>query len=633
MSDWHQDGLAAGRRCLNAAADYLGRGWAPLALCPPDHVGVGRDHGKTCFCPGKAPVIRWKEYQVRLPTSDELRQWWGQQPNANVGIAMGPVSGLVGVDADGPSGETQLSAVSGGDLPDTLEFDTSKGRRLLYAIPPGVTLVTTFKALAVAEELRLLGQGAQTVAPPSRHLSGRDYCWVVGRSPDEIAPAPAPAWLVQAMSPGARSDDAPADPLFDGEAIPDGRRNTVLTSMAGTMRKRGFSGEAIRQALLVENERCAPPLGLDEVEKIARSVARYSPDQFAGVTIKMSGVDGNGDGFAGAAAQTPTFPEPTPLSLLRRITEIQRWVWDGYLARGTITLLSALWKAGKTTLLSYLLKALEEDGTFCGRPCRSCRVLLVTEEHETLWATRRDNIGLTDNAHVIVRPFASRPDAKRWQEFMGHLRDVRLRFPFDLLVMDPLSNLWPVKDENDANNVQNALLPLHSIGDDLATLLVHHLRKGDGTEATAARGSGALPAFCDTLLELRRYDPVNRKDCRRVLTGYGRFEETPAEVVVEWTRDGYLSRGDKSDASFDEVQQRCQGVLPAGPPGLTREEVQEALREDNERLAPGLTRVGQALHAGAERGLWVETGNGKRAHPYRYYLADQAARVSPEDED
>jgi hypothetical protein len=630
MSDWFQDDLAAGRRCLAAAVDYLGRGWAPLALCPPNHAGVGREHGKTCFCPGKAPVIRWKEYQARLPTGEELQQWWQHQPNANVGLAMGPVSGLVGVDVDGASGEAQLSAVSGGDIPPTLEFDTAKGRRLLYAIPPGVTLVTTYKALAIAEELRLLGQGAQTVAPPSRHQTGQGYCWVGGRGPDEIAPAPAPAWLVQAMTPGTRTEDSPAEPLSDGEAIPDGRRNTVLTSMAGTMRKRGFSGEAIRQALLVENERCSPPLGDEEVEKIARSVARYSPDQFAGVTIKMPGEGRNGQ----ATAQTPLFPEPLPLSRLRRVLEAQQWVWEGYLARGTITLLSALWKAGKTTLLSYLLKALESDGTFCGRPCRSCRVLLVTEEHETLWATRRDNIGLTDNAHVIVRPFATRPDAKKWQEFMGHLRDVRLRFPYDLLVFDPISNLWPVKDENDAPSVQNALLPLHSIGDDLATMLFHHLRKGDGTEATASRGSGALPAFCDTLLELRRYDPVNRKDCRRVLTGYGRFEETPTEVVVEWTRDGYLSRGDRADASFDEVQQRCQAVLPVGPPGLTREEVQERLREDNEHMAPGLTRVGQALHAGAEKGLWVETGNGKRAHPYRYYLAEEAqrARVYPEEE-
>jgi hypothetical protein len=258
------------------------------------------------------------------------------------------------------------------------------------------------------------------------------------------------------------------------------------------------------------------------------------------------------------------------------------------------------------------------------------RVLCVTEEHESLWATRRDNLGLADNAHFLVRPFPSRPDPKKWVEFIGYLRDIRTRFPYDVLVIDPISNLWPVKDENDAPSVQNALMPLHSIADDLAILLFHHLRKGDGAEATASRGSGALTAFCDTLLELRRYDAGHRKDCRRVLTGYGRFEETPTEVVIEWTRDGYVSRGDKADTSFGELIDRIDMVLPEGAPGVTREQVLEKLRDDDERVVPGLTRVGQALHHGAENGRWVESGEGKRKDPHRYYHAPDGARVSGE---
>ena len=32
------------------------------------------------------------------------------------------------------------------------------------------------------------------------------------------------------------------------------------------------------------------------------------------------------------------------------------WIWHGYLARGATTLLTSQWKAGKTTLVSVLLK-------------------------------------------------------------------------------------------------------------------------------------------------------------------------------------------------------------------------------------------------------------------------------------
>ena len=60
--------------------------------------------------------------------------------------------------------------------------------------------------------------------------------------------------------------------------IPVSRRNATLTSLAGTMRRRGMSGEAIQAALLEENtKRCEEPLDDAEVEAIARSVARYEP--------------------------------------------------------------------------------------------------------------------------------------------------------------------------------------------------------------------------------------------------------------------------------------------------------------------------------------------------------------------
>jgi hypothetical protein len=62
-------------------------------------------------------------------------------------------------------------------------------------------------------------------------------------------------------------------------AIPSGSRNSHLTSLGGTMRKRGMGEAAICAALLVENnERCQPPLSEHEVRRIAGSVARYSPD-------------------------------------------------------------------------------------------------------------------------------------------------------------------------------------------------------------------------------------------------------------------------------------------------------------------------------------------------------------------
>jgi hypothetical protein len=114
---------------------------------------------------------------------------------------------------------------------------------------------------------------------------------------------------------------------------------------------------------------------------------------------------------------------------------------------------------------------------------------------------------------------------------------------YDLVVLDTISSFWPVQKENDAGEVQSALMPLWQITDaGVATLLVHHLHKSDGGEATASRGSGAPPAFVDVIVELRRHDPNDLKDRRRVLTAVGRFDDTPPELVVELTDQGYLGR-------------------------------------------------------------------------------------------
>jgi hypothetical protein len=63
--------------------------------------------------------------------------------------------------------------------------------------------------------------------------------------------------------------------------IPVGQRNAYLTSLAGSMRRRGMSQSAIEAALFVENElKCDPPLPSDEIRGIAKSIMRYSPTAY-----------------------------------------------------------------------------------------------------------------------------------------------------------------------------------------------------------------------------------------------------------------------------------------------------------------------------------------------------------------
>src|SRR5439155_10289748 len=73
---------------------------------------------------------------------------------------------------------------------------------------------------------------------------------------------------------GTQADD-------DGQKkILKGNRNARLTSLAGTMRRRGMGEAAIAAALLETNAaQCEPPLDEAEVRRIATSVARYQPSE------------------------------------------------------------------------------------------------------------------------------------------------------------------------------------------------------------------------------------------------------------------------------------------------------------------------------------------------------------------
>jgi len=63
-----------------------------------------------------------------------------------------------------------------------------------------------------------------------------------------------------------------------GDVVAEGSRNETLTSLAGTLRRRGLDADSISAALSgINTQKCEPPLPETEVARIAHSVARYEP--------------------------------------------------------------------------------------------------------------------------------------------------------------------------------------------------------------------------------------------------------------------------------------------------------------------------------------------------------------------
>ena len=296
------------------------------------------------------------------------------------------------------------------------------------------------------------------------------------------------------------------------------------------------------------------------------------------------------------------------------------WLWQGIFARGSTTLFSALWKAGKTTLLTHLLKAFETGGYFCGLPITPAKVLYVSEEQPRLWVERRNKLHLAGELWLLIRPFRAKPRMHDWLNFLDQLGERVAAKGYDILLLDTISNLWPVRDENDNALVQEALMPLHSLPPKVSLGLVHHVRKSDGQEATAARGAGALSAFVDTILELRRYNGADRHDRKRVLTGYGRFDETPKEVVIELEDDGlgYKAHGDRNMLMMSDLKATLLTILPKGSPGHTMRQIAELWPGET---SPKRQRMVQLLKDGVDHHEWYREGTGKKGDPFSYFLA------------
>lgn len=295
-----------------------------------------------------------------------------------------------------------------------------------------------------------------------------------------------------------------------------------------------------------------------------------------------------------------------------------KWAWYGYLAAEHLTLFTGLSKvAGKTTLLAHLLVALEHGGDLAGTVMPG-GVLVVSEESAALWQRRITDLGIGDHAEFLIRPFKLRPTQRQWEQFIDSLAGLVREHEYAVVIFDTLSTLWPVTNENDAAETLTALTPLHRLTEaGAAVLLVHHPRKSEGDQGKASRGSGALPGFVDIIVELRRFDPQRRDDRRRVLTTYSRFDETPGEVVIELTDDGYTAVGTRAESSRQDRMEVIAELLPDTEPGLTAAEVRDQWPDD------GIPKPGpRSLHAdllyGYEQRRWQRTGEGKKGNPFRF---------------
>jgi hypothetical protein len=302
------------------------------------------------------------------------------------------------------------------------------------------------------------------------------------------------------------------------------------------------------------------------------------------------------------------------------------WLWHGYLASGNMTLLTSLWKDGKSTLISVLLARMKTGGTMAGLPVRAGRAVVISEEASEKWIERSERLDLDGHVEWFCRPFAGTPTEDDWQEFLNGLVHLHEQRPFALLVIDSLSNLLPIRSENDAVQMLRPLKPLRRLIElGVCVLIVHHPKKGPTLPGQAARGSGALTGFVDIIVEMhalsRRPD-----DRRRLLRSFSRHAATPPSLVIEWTSDGtdYRSLGTSAGLDYEHGWPLVHAILDQSEGPLTRRAILRRWPES--AVAPAKLTLWKWLGRAVEEGRVLQNGRGTRRDPFRYQLPGMAEK-------
>jgi hypothetical protein len=300
------------------------------------------------------------------------------------------------------------------------------------------------------------------------------------------------------------------------------------------------------------------------------------------------------------------------------------WLWTGFLAAGELTLLTSQWKTGKTTLLSVLLGRLKSGGRLLGMPVAPSPAIVVSEEPVLLWRQRQQRLDFGRQLRLISQPFVTKPSVAQWHSLVDRLLVLHARYGLRLVVIDTAGRLFPAGAETNPDCMQRAIDVLHKLLDRrIAVWVLHHPRKGKTQAGQLARGNGALLGATDISLELYSVQDARPADRRRLLRGYSRHEETPRQILMEWTPDGadYVVHDIPVDEDFLRGWKPLRIVLEDAPTKFRRQDILDNWPPDY--VTPSKVTLWRWLDRAVDEGLIKREGAGRCHSPYRYYLAEK----------
>jgi hypothetical protein len=444
--------------------------------------------------------------------------------------------------------------------------------------------------------------------------------------------------------PATRKADDPSVITISGPGqVQVGGRHRYLRDKARYLVGIGVTGEALFAAVMDLNRQLSEPKTEDEVRRaIGDAETKFEadpidPETGETITPRRDGRPRHGP------AQVLELPFYSARTVAEMTQEEIDWAWRDYLAFGTIVELLGPPKAGKTTLVFTLLRALVAGQPFLDRPTVAGAVVVLTEQGPTSLRAAVARAGLADSEDVH---FLFHRDARgsQWQDVVEtaiqHCRSVGAR----VLVIDTLPVFASLSGdmENNAGDALEAMQPLlGAAGEGLAVLVNRHRRKGGAPDiADEGRGSGAFSGTVDVILSLRRKEGGSRPTVR-ILAAASRFDETPEELYVELDESRYVVLGDDAAVETAEAREAILVIVSGHSAHSVHSNGQKELAIDSAQSDGGVGQkeswtvrelvdetgksrqtVQRVLDDLVRTGDLERAGKGRKGDPGRYALAD-----------
>lgn len=464
---------------------------------------------------------------------DQIRKWWSGKEGEKRGIAVacGKKSGIVVLDFDhhpdtnGRDGLKDLDRweAANGRLPDTWQVETGSGGMHLFYRSDDPEIRNHAK-LGDTKGIDTRANGGYVVLPPTIHQeTGRPYKW--RRSPWKTKIAPYEGKPEDFISEQWMKDEGSTESFEAPQEIDEGGRVDTLVRLIGSLKGKNLSEEAIRAAVIAENEaKCHPPLSDFELKhEVFPAIKRLK---------------------SGAEQGRPT-KEPPKVSSLVCLSDIEEeepeWLIKDYMPKYQITTLAGDGGAGKTTLWCNIAAAISTgkpsllDGQFSPRR-EPGKVLFFSAEDSIKHTLKKRLREAGANINNIRSIDISNPDFLEVKFNSQFLRDILKQTRPTLCIFDPIQSFVPANIKmGERNAMRQALEPLIGFGEEFGTtfLIIVHANKMNGAYgrkriadsadiwdiSRSVLMAGEVPADNDDEGETKKY--LSHEKCN-----YGRLQDT-----------------------------------------------------------------------------------------------------------